>query len=155
MTGDLVAPRREGLRDQRIALQGPAAGEDRGLRVEFVEQVEDAPGTDTGAVFEGRFDAEVARLRVHRRIDELADPLPFRIAVADAELGPFLVVEDEGDDDAGIVRPLDLGVFPSVAHEVAHIRDLPRGPRRSSRHRPARHRPIRPAPLRSRHGPAA
>ena len=40
-------------------------------------------------------------------------------AVADAELGPFLIVEDEGDRKSRIIRPLDVGGPETIANQVA------------------------------------
>jgi hypothetical protein len=62
---------------------------------------------------------------VHGGIHELPDPLPLGIAVADTELGPLLVIQDEGDRKSRIVGPLDLRRVEGIADQVARHRARP------------------------------
>src|SRR6185437_15602071 len=120
MPRHLVSALGEGARHERVAFERPTTGEDRRLDAVLVEQVEHAPRPDARAVFEGRFDPEVACFRIHRWIDELTDPLALCVTVADAEFRALLVVQDQGNHDARIVRPANLGILPAIANEIAH-----------------------------------
>ena len=86
MRGRLVAARGELAREHRVALERPPARIDGGLDAVVVKQTQHAPGAHARAILEGGLEAEVAGARVHRRVDELAHPLPLGIAVAHAQL---------------------------------------------------------------------
>jgi hypothetical protein len=88
----------------------------KGRTVVLLEQVHDAPGSDTGTVHELGFGRWVAlTLRSRQKGTELVqNSFSVKVAVLDTPLSSFFVVQHEADGNAGLVGPLGVGRVLSV-----------------------------------------
>jgi hypothetical protein len=106
----------------RVALGGHGHGEDRQRNVEFLEQFQNPPDAGTAAILVKGFHAHVARALQRLRRDHFREEgFGFFIAVQDIALATFLVVEHEGQRDAGIARPVWVRRVTAVTDQVAWV----------------------------------
>ncbi|MCY1426311.1 hypothetical protein D9M71_421290 [compost metagenome] len=105
-----------------MTLGGHGHGEDGQRQVVLPEQLEQAPYAGATTVFVERFHAHVAHALqrlggYHFREERFG----FLVAVQDAALTAFLIVEDEGEGDAGVARPVRMGWVVAVSDQVAGV----------------------------------
>ncbi len=106
----------------RVALGGHGHGEHGERQVVLFKELEQAPYAGTAAVFVERFHAHVALALERLGGDHLGEEgFGLGIPVQDVALAAFLVVEDEGEGDARIVRPVRVGNVVAVTDQVAWI----------------------------------
>ncbi len=104
------------------ALQGGSDAEDGNGKMSFGEQSPQPPEAGAGAIFVNRFHIPVALAGPWRGADDLRQKgFGSRVAVQNAVLAAFLVVDDELDGDIRAVRPLRIGWRAAVAAHVAGI----------------------------------
>jgi len=88
----------------------------------FLEQVEQTPHAGAAAVLVERLHAQVALALQRLGGDHLGEKgLGFLVAVEDVALATFLVVEHEGQGDAGIARPVRMRRGVAVADQIAWV----------------------------------
>src|SRR5690606_22338017 len=86
------------------------------------EQAVQPPAAGAGAILVDRFHAPVALARPRRRTHALAEePFGRRVAVQDAALATFLVIDDELYGDVGATRPLQVRGGLAIAEHVAGV----------------------------------
>ena len=86
------------------------------------EQAVEAPEAGPGAIFVDRLHIHVAHSRPGRGADDLGQECFRRgVAVQDVVLAPLLVIDDELQGDARVVRPARVGRRAAVADHVARI----------------------------------
>ena len=120
---DLVAGIDHGADRRRVPLGGGGDGEDGERDPLAVEQAEQAPDADAGAVLVDLLHADVAHAFKRLGADDLGEEgLGSLVAVQDRVLAALLVVEDELQGDAGAAGPVGMGRVRPVADQVAWIR---------------------------------
>ncbi|MDT4835575.1 hypothetical protein D3C76_866800 [compost metagenome] len=122
MAADLVAVG-DHLADRLgMALGGHGHGEHGQRQVMLPEQLEQAPHAGTAAVLVQRLHAHVALALERLGGDHLGEE-GFRLLIAmqDAALAAFLVVEHEGQGDTRLARPVRMGWVVAVADQVAGV----------------------------------
>ncbi len=95
MAGDFEPAAGERGGDLGVALQCHADRVDRGRSARIREHAQDFPGADPTAVLEDRFDVEVARAPQGLGSEIGQHRFRVRIAVEDAGLATFLVVQHQ------------------------------------------------------------
>src|SRR5690606_19049361 len=87
-----------------------------------LEQLEQAPDAGTAAVFVERLHAQVALALQGLGGDHLGEEgLGLLVTVKHVALATFLVVEDEGQGDAGIAGPVRMRRVLAVADQVTWV----------------------------------
>ena len=122
VAGDFEAAAGDRGGDLGVALQGHADGVDRGRSARIREHAQDFPRAYAAAVLEDRFDVEVARAGQGLGTEIGQHRFRVRIAVQDAGLAAFLVVQHQRHRDARLVRPVGMRRAAGVADEIARVR---------------------------------
>ena len=122
VTADFVTGGDHGTDHVRVALGSHGHREDRQRNIEFLEQLEDPPDTGAAAILVERFHAHVAlALQRLRRNHFREKRFGLLVAMQHVALAAFLVVEHEGQGDAGVARPLRVGRVTAVTDQVAWV----------------------------------
>ena len=106
----------------RVALRRHGHGEHGERHVASLEQLEQAPDPGAAAVFVERFHAHVAHALQGLGSHHLGkERLGLLVAMQDAALATFFVIEHEGQGDAGIAGPVRVGRVVAVSDQVAWV----------------------------------
>ena len=127
MRGDLVPGLEERGAGLRIALQRERNAEYRQRQLAALEFAQDAPYASARSVLVDRLHAHVAGREAFRADDFRKKPLGSGVAVENAVLGAFLVVEDELNRDPCAAGPRGRRGHATVADEIARVIGAERG----------------------------
>ena len=117
---DLVPSRRHGPARGGVQLESAPHRPGGEVQPTLIEQAQDAPEARPAAVFVHRLGGQVAAAHDRRTARRLGQE-HFRggIAVQDRVLAPLFVVQNEGDGDPRLARPLRIGRVRAVPDQVA------------------------------------
>ena len=109
--------------DFGVALQRHTDGVHGGVDARALQQSHDLPEAHATAVFEQRFDVQVAHARQGVDGPDVSQyRLRMTVAVEHASLATFFVVQHQGYGNAGFTRPVGMRRVGGVADQVAGIR---------------------------------